>query len=687
MRRWIAMALPLLVACSSGGLVQADGELVFFPASIDFGTIYIGYPAEEAVIFDNQGRGPVSTRLRVDGPFEIDRAEMALAGGGNQKLLVRFDPREVGTFEGFVQLGDGRYITLQGSAEEAPDCPPSGLCRSVTFDPETGACHEERAREGSPCGDACFGGSCREGECMGETLDCDDGNACTVDRCDPATGCVHYDDSLRCEEEVTSDDPCAAPVCDPEVGCTTAAAPDGTVCGEGDCTTSYICLQGACTEVTTPDGGACGATTPCQDEGTCVKGKCIQEEPWPLRPSWEVAVAPNLALFFDAAVDGLGRVFWAECSFDACDLVSVDAAGNPLLRKQLFVDPVGRQPTGSIAVAGDRVISTLAPNRIEARTSANGSVVWSTNLLEAVDATDVQGAWVDEAAPPVITDDLILVAVDGFRIEAHGDEGGVQPWGGWVVALERGDGAVRWVYEAKADIEGLIGDEGGSVYLSTRSHDAGPTAGGTMISIGTTGTERWRRQAPFQAPLATLGGKLVDAGGSLRSTADGTVEKELGVMVPTWPRRTPLMTRRDLYLVGVPLERCAEGWCPTWRTHFFRFDSERGMEGWRNLLTSDAISEPLLTEAGNFIYARKDPNRGGQLWYLLEFDPDRNLTFECRLPLNTRFDGPTALQHGLWITVDNESRKVMAFQVEDRVPPQSGWVTAGGTPERSGRPR
>lgn len=686
MRKWILMALSLLLACSSEGLVQAEGELVFRPESIDFGRIYVGFPAEESITFDNQGRAPVTARFTVDGPFEIDADELPLRGGDNRKLKVRFDPQEEGVFEGRIDLEDGRSIELRGEAETAPECPPSGLCRSVTFDPKTGACHEDREREGAPCGDACFGGACLEGECVGEPLNCDDGNACTVDRCDPASGCLHYDDSARCVDEFTSTDPCVSPICDPELGCATEAALDGTICGEGDCTTSYICLQGVCTEVNTPNGGPCGVASPCQDEGTCIKGECIQEPAWPLRALWERPVADHLALIFDGAVDGLGRVYWAECGFDSCDLVTVDSMGNDRFRKELFFEPVGRQPTGSLAIAGDRLISTLRPNHIESRSTMNGSVEWSVDLRDALEVTKVRDAWLDEAAPPVITHDLVIVAVDGYRVDAHGP-GGVQPWGGWVVALSRSDGAIRWVHEANADLEGLIGDEAGSVFFSARSHEAGPTAAGTMYSLGTSGEERWRRTAPFQAPLATLGGRLVDASGALRSTADGAVEKELRVMVPTWPRRTPLLTQRDLYLVGMPLERCAEGWCPSWRTHFFRFEPGSGSEAWRNLLTSDAISEPLLTSDGTFLYARKDPNRGNQPWYLLEFDSDRKLQFECRLPIGGRYDGPTALQHGLWITVDTENRKVVAFQVEERIPPLSGWVTAGGTPERSGRPR
>jgi hypothetical protein len=48
--------------------------------------------------------------------------------------------------------------------------------------------------------------ACEEGECVGEPLDCDDGNPCTDDACDPAQGCSSTPNEAPCEDG----DPCTS---------------------------------------------------------------------------------------------------------------------------------------------------------------------------------------------------------------------------------------------------------------------------------------------------------------------------------------------------------------------------------------------------------------------------------------------------------------------------------------------
>jgi len=76
--------------------------------------------------------------------------------------------------------------------------------------------------DGQPCsdGNACTtAGTCSAGVCHGGTaVACDDGNPCTADACDPATGCTF-----------------------------SAAGADGTPCDDGDaCTDNDVCGGGAC---------------------------------------------------------------------------------------------------------------------------------------------------------------------------------------------------------------------------------------------------------------------------------------------------------------------------------------------------------------------------------------------------------------------------------------------------------
>ncbi len=683
----LASFLLALAACSSDPLTAAEGELLVRPARIDFPVTYIGFDRAIGVELENTGRAPHRIELSVEPPFAVDPAAVEVAGGATRVVRVVYTPTEERESEAIVRLSNGVEIPVRGAGLPVPECPPSDRCVAISFDPDTGRCEEVRAENGADCSDACFEGICDEGVCRGNARTCDDADVCTADACDPATGCVHYDLAVECP---ASADPCSAPICDPVGGCTFADAPEGTSCGPANCTTSFVCLAGTCTEVTTPEGGDCGDSSPCQEPGTCVEGACIQDPPTPLEPLWTQRAAPGATLHFDGATDGLGNVYWGECTFESCDLVSVTLRGLPRYRESLFVADVGRSPTGGVSIAGDMVVSTLAPDRIEARKIADGSLVWSRDLLAAVTGESeppdptAPVRWVDEAASPVIAEDFILVPLNGSQAT---EDGGIVPWGGWVVAVRRATGEVAWVFQADAKVGGFVGDEGGSVVFALRAHDAAPTDGGFLVSLGTTGTERWRKETPFQPPLATLGGLFLQATGQLRTTADGGEHARLPLLVPTYPQRSPLLGGRSLYVMGVPLEPCDAGSCPTWVPHLFRFDLDTGEEFWRQQLSSGQTSEPVLTSDLSVLYALPSVGGGSSRSWLTETTLDQESVFVCALPAGGRYDGAASLHQGSWITVDSRNGEVQAFGVQERIHPGKGWITAGGTPQRSNRPR
>ena len=92
----------------------------------------------------------------------------------------------------------------------------------------------------------CAGGTCQPGP----PVSCDDGNPCTDDTCDPATGCHHApNDAVVCDDgrSCTTDDACHAGVCtglgtcpcadadgDGFADCSSACDPGGTPCGDCD---------------------------------------------------------------------------------------------------------------------------------------------------------------------------------------------------------------------------------------------------------------------------------------------------------------------------------------------------------------------------------------------------------------------------------------------------------------------
>ncbi len=156
-------------------------------------------------------------------------------------------------------------------------CDKDGLCFHVA---NSAVCDDE---------DACTAVDlCQANVCMaGAAQNCDDGNACTIDGCDAATGkCTHKSASGGCNDgnactkgdacaatvcagkgAVSCDDanPCTNDACDPAVGCShannTAPCSDGNICTDGD-----VCKGGVCA----------GASMTCDDANACTEDLCAK---------------------------------------------------------------------------------------------------------------------------------------------------------------------------------------------------------------------------------------------------------------------------------------------------------------------------------------------------------------------------------------------------------------------------
>jgi len=85
-------------------------------------------------------------------------------------------------------------------------------------------------------------------------VNCDDGNACTTQTCDPNIGCVYT--PVTCD----SGDPCTVSTCDPNNGCvhTPKDCSDGLVCTDDICDPA----TGECRNVV--NLANCGPLTSCQ---------------------------------------------------------------------------------------------------------------------------------------------------------------------------------------------------------------------------------------------------------------------------------------------------------------------------------------------------------------------------------------------------------------------------------------
>ncbi|KAN0036151.1 hypothetical protein ACTA71_005453 [Dictyostelium dimigraforme] len=191
-------------------------------------------------------------------------------------------------------LDDGIRCTVDSCDDEigilhAADnslCPPDTLC-DISFCDENQGCISESIVN-CPLPNICqisLGCISSTGQCKFAPVDCDDGNDCTVDSCDPIIGCVN---SLNCSncflpseinkcfinpkpgadnlcewDEINCDDgnPCSDDTCGPN-GCTSTLE-------DLNCYTGNQCLNSVCTAngcIHTPIN--CDDGNPCSDD-TC----------------------------------------------------------------------------------------------------------------------------------------------------------------------------------------------------------------------------------------------------------------------------------------------------------------------------------------------------------------------------------------------------------------------------------
>jgi hypothetical protein len=131
---------------------------------------------------------------------------------------------------------------------------PGSACQVASCDPKTGECKVSNVMDGTPCSDddACTQKDvCVGGKCAVIPLDCDDGNACTEDGCNPKLGCTHKPlDAVVCEDgsSCTAGDKCIAGSCQPgQNTCDCTADSDCQEMDDGNlCNGLMKCQQGKC---------------------------------------------------------------------------------------------------------------------------------------------------------------------------------------------------------------------------------------------------------------------------------------------------------------------------------------------------------------------------------------------------------------------------------------------------------
>ena len=151
----------------------------------------------------------------------------------------------------------------------AVSCNDNNGCTTDSCDTSIGCVHVNLANgthcdDGNHCTttDRCSGGIC----VGGPAASCNDSNACTIDSCVPATGCVHTNNAGPCSDNnaCTTNDACSGGIC---VGGPAVNCDDGNLCTTDSCSPTTGCVH-------TNNAVSCNDNDVCTTNDTCSGGAC-----------------------------------------------------------------------------------------------------------------------------------------------------------------------------------------------------------------------------------------------------------------------------------------------------------------------------------------------------------------------------------------------------------------------------
>ena len=287
---------------------------------------------------------------------------------------------------------DDKNLCTTDSCDKAKGCLHAPLADGAACDDDN-ACTTEACADGSCAAtdstSSCSDGNvctqndaCASGKCVGgPTQKCDDGNPCTDDGCDKIKGCQSANNTLPCSDDdaCTLEDACSGGVCnpgskpicdddnqctvdgcDPQSGCSHTAVKDGGACDlDGNKCTQDLCMTQVCkasppsdcdddnsctTDGCNPKSGLCAHVTladgsPCQDGDVCTVGDGCQS-------------GACKAGALDTCDDG------NQCTVDACD--PFGGCGHTSAPNGSACDPDASKCTNDVCDAG--VCNAVAPN-------------------------------------------------------------------------------------------------------------------------------------------------------------------------------------------------------------------------------------------------------------------------------------------------------------------------------------
>lgn len=229
------------------------GAIRSYAAAIAVVILAVGGTAGAQCVGDCNGDGTVSVSELIRGvniSLGIQQVSGCLAMDGNGNGVVAIN-----------ELVQAVNNALNGCPEDCGDCNDGNACTTdecvngqcvndpVVCQDDGNECTTEACETVSGCfgsivndgvscdggAGSCQGGACIAFECVGDG-DCDDGDACTTNSC--------VDNSCVSSDVVCVDDgnECTAESCDPASGCVSSNVPDLTSCNNG----AELCLNGVC---------------------------------------------------------------------------------------------------------------------------------------------------------------------------------------------------------------------------------------------------------------------------------------------------------------------------------------------------------------------------------------------------------------------------------------------------------
>lgn len=532
------LVLLLAVTAIAGGcrdprLQGGETSLQLAPTELDFGFVYRGASSSLSAELINSTRGKLhvswespSAPFFVEGlPDEVDP--------GTTELQLRFAPEEWGEKTAVLVARDGNTVlaklSLKGVGQNVPECPTPVACHDMHFDLQRGECVETELADGTSCDaqSVCLlNASCRAGVCVGEPRSCDDQNACTLDLCNPLSGCEHTP-APPCPGAGA----CTVGVCDPKLGCTTAEAPDGTVCGNVSCDSAEVCIAGSCVTRDPPDGFVCEKASPCQGEGVCSGSTCVRPPATTLSSNFDLianssAASPpelhDLMLEPDGSLTLSGFYERPRLRINTPGARTMEAGVRRCIQwnaRLACIDHLAQGNTGSVSLID----------------LASGETLWSFNLASARPdfAALTQSSHLFMARVAVLGPDRLATIFEAYPANAPTTTETqcriyflvILNAGGQMVAASRIDDPALESCDHPHPF-GVVADASGNLFMAFSSSAAGnaplaATSPTRLFAYSRDGVLKWKRTENF------VGGELATARGVLfperSSTAYSTV--------------------------------------------------------------------------------------------------------------------------------------------------------------------